>query len=225
MRATPCRPNASTFSRITPRAAASCSTNRQNFAPRDSASSPSAPVPAKRSSTRTPSGRPSKRCWRTLNRVSRARSDVGRTERPDGACSRRPRSSPPTIRIVLARFARRPGLAGASGPGRTGLLLLELLRTQRPGAGGAPDIGGTDRRRRVLLLRRAGAALVRCVAGPCGLRSRLLRRGPFFLHRLCRCAFRRSGAAALVLVLVLGRRLAGILVFCRQRGARHRLAD
>ena len=51
----PCNPNASTLVRIKPRPSADSSMNRQCAAPRDRASSPSAPVPAKRSSTRAPS--------------------------------------------------------------------------------------------------------------------------------------------------------------------------
>ena len=54
--------------------------NRQKDAPRDSASRPSAPVPANRSSTRAPSSLSAKRCARTLNSASRVRSVVGRID-------------------------------------------------------------------------------------------------------------------------------------------------
>ena len=54
MRVTPVSPNASMLARISARASASLSTNRQKAAPREMASSPSAPVPAKRSMTRAP---------------------------------------------------------------------------------------------------------------------------------------------------------------------------
>src|SRR5262245_48693604 len=56
---------------------------------------PTAPVPAKRSSTRAPAmAGPS-----TSNRVTRTRSAVGRVARPRGARSRRPRSCPPMMRM------------------------------------------------------------------------------------------------------------------------------
>jgi len=54
MRVAAAMPSASTFWRMSARASASSSTNSANAAPRDTASSPSAPVPAKRSSTRAP---------------------------------------------------------------------------------------------------------------------------------------------------------------------------
>src|SRR5207237_1395530 len=72
------------------------------LAPRDRASSPKAPVPAKASSTGRPAkGRPAAAkspCERMLNKASRARSLVGRTASPGGAVRRRPRCTPPTMR-------------------------------------------------------------------------------------------------------------------------------
>ena len=68
-------------------------------APRESASSPTAPVPAYRSSTSAPVR--SIRPVRVLNNASRARSEVGRVPRP-GTDSPRPRAVPPTIRIIAA---------------------------------------------------------------------------------------------------------------------------
>ena len=58
---------------------------RRLAAPRESASIPSAPEPANRSSTRAPSSGPS-----SENSASRTRSDVGRVAAPRGAASRRP---------------------------------------------------------------------------------------------------------------------------------------
>src|SRR5580658_3761017 len=92
---------------ILPRRAANASWSRSmktaSAAPRDNASKPSAPVPAKASSTTAPAkGRPlaAKRpCDRMLNNASRARSLVGLTASPGGASRRRPRCLPPTIRM------------------------------------------------------------------------------------------------------------------------------
>jgi hypothetical protein len=66
-------------------------------APRDRASMPIAPVPAKRSSTRAPSRRD--RLASEEKTASRTRSVVGRTARPVGARSRRPPAFPATTRI------------------------------------------------------------------------------------------------------------------------------
>src|SRR5690348_5680106 len=77
-------------------------------APRDSASRPKAPVPAKASSTRASSntGRSAKRpCARMSNSASRTRSLVGRTARPSGARSARPRCLPAMMRTALRRPA------------------------------------------------------------------------------------------------------------------------
>src|SRR5262245_13427549 len=63
---------------------------------------PSAPVPAYKSSTFTPS-----RFDRRANNASRTRSAVGRTP-VGGAASRRPPSSPPVTRISRAVFAHFP---------------------------------------------------------------------------------------------------------------------
>ena len=54
MRVRPVSPSASILARMAPRAATASSTKSAKAAPRDSASRPSAPVPAKRSSTRAP---------------------------------------------------------------------------------------------------------------------------------------------------------------------------
>src|SRR6266480_3951626 len=72
------------------------STKSALTAPRESASRPSAPEPANRSSTRAPrSGR-----WRMENHASRTRSPVGRTASPDGVLRRRPLKSPAIIRTI-----------------------------------------------------------------------------------------------------------------------------
>src|SRR6516164_1161513 len=112
-------PSAAMFWRRIASASRSCSMNRASAALRDNASRPSAPVPAKASSTTaSANGTPSaanRPCDRILNNASRARSLVGRTVSPGGASSRRPRCLPPTIRM-----GRR-----ASGPK---LLAEHLLR-------------------------------------------------------------------------------------------------
>src|SRR6266700_3864839 len=72
------------------------STKSALTAPRESASRPSAPEPANRSSTRAPrSGR-----WRMENHASRTRSPVGRTASPAGVFKRRPLNSPAIIRTI-----------------------------------------------------------------------------------------------------------------------------
>src|SRR5579862_8807213 len=84
------------------RACRSFSIKVANRAPRESASSPKAPVPAKTSSTRASSntGAGAKRPWaRILKSAWRARSEVGRTASPGGAAMRRPRCLPATIRM------------------------------------------------------------------------------------------------------------------------------
>src|SRR3989475_1119326 len=72
------------------------STKSALTAPRESASKPSAPEPANRSSTRAPrNGR-----WRMENHASRTRSPVGRTVSPAGVFKRRPLNSPAMIRTI-----------------------------------------------------------------------------------------------------------------------------
>jgi hypothetical protein len=83
------------------RAARSRSTKVTWAAPRDRASTPSAPLPANRSTTRAPTT--AARLPRALNTASRTRSVVGRVRAPGGATSVRPRAVPATTRIV-ARY-------------------------------------------------------------------------------------------------------------------------
>lgn len=78
------------------------STNVANVAPRESASRPSAPVPANKSSTRAPvTGSPNRPPRRRLKRLSRTRSVVGRSCDPalllPTAASFKPRKRPPMI--------------------------------------------------------------------------------------------------------------------------------
>ncbi len=76
--------------------AACCSTKTTVEAPRESDSSPSAPLPANRSRQRAPTMRgPSQ-----LNSVSRTRSGVGRTSGMSGKRQRRPRIAPPMTRMT-----------------------------------------------------------------------------------------------------------------------------
>src|SRR6202044_220491 len=126
---------ASTFSRIAPRAASSVSTNRQKTAPRDRASSPSAPEPANRSITRasrTPGDQGA--CSRMLNTAWRARSEVGRVASPSGVRRILPRWLPDVIRMRLGDQLR--GVRGLGGPRRTGGL-AEVGREE----GGRADAG------------------------------------------------------------------------------------
>ena len=126
--------------RMSARAAAASSTNRQNAAPRDRASSPSAPVPAKRSMTRAPASENlSMPCARMLNRDSRTRSDVGRTVSSFGAAMARPRKRPATIlmaclapapsRALPARALRRPARRARA---RLAMLDADLLGQHAP---------------------------------------------------------------------------------------------
>src|SRR6266566_3259461 len=74
-----------------------CSSTKSALtAPRDSASNPSAPEPANRSSTRAPR---IERC-RIENHASRTRSAVGRTLSVAGVLRRRPLNSPAMMRIM-----------------------------------------------------------------------------------------------------------------------------
>src|SRR5437773_274109 len=78
------------------RASRCSSTNSAVAAPRDSASSPRAPEPAYRSTTRAPR---TERC-RMLNHASRTRFPVGRVLVPAGVFRRRFLNSPPMIWII-----------------------------------------------------------------------------------------------------------------------------
>jgi len=93
----------SPHSRVTASMAAaarrSFSTKVTCAAPRERASSPSAPLPANKSSTRAASMRGCSQ----LNRVSRTRSGVGRISTPAGNCNRRPRCRPPMMRRTRER--------------------------------------------------------------------------------------------------------------------------
>src|SRR5262249_11565661 len=95
-------PNAAMLRRNAASASRPFSIKTAALAPRDKASRPSAPVPAKASSTGRPAkGSPlaaNRPCDRMLNKASRARSLVGRTASPGGAMRRRPRCTPPTMR-------------------------------------------------------------------------------------------------------------------------------
>ena len=87
-----CRRSFSRFALIVRHASRSSSTNDAVAAPRESASSPSAPEPAKRSSTAASSTGPIR-----LKAFSRTRSEVGRVSRPFGAAIRCPRWVPAMI--------------------------------------------------------------------------------------------------------------------------------
>src|SRR5438094_4805985 len=90
----PVRPSFSRLREIVRHASRSDSTNVADAAPRESASSPIAPEPAKRSSTVASSTGPIK-----LKAASRTRSPVGRVSIPLGAKIRAPLREPAMIRI------------------------------------------------------------------------------------------------------------------------------
>jgi hypothetical protein len=95
----PSSPSAAIFARITRIAAGADSTRTACTAPRESASSPTAPLPAYRSMTRVPSSEPSTDST-VPNSPSRARSLVGRVARPAGTVSRRPPATPAMTRVM-----------------------------------------------------------------------------------------------------------------------------
>ena len=86
-------PSASRLAFTAATEAAAESTNVASAAPRESASSPSAPEPANRSSTRASCTKSP----RIENSASRTRSEVGRVARPLGVVRRRPPQRPATI--------------------------------------------------------------------------------------------------------------------------------
>src|SRR3990170_2319521 len=131
---TPVKPNASTLRRMAARAWALSSMKTQKRAPRDSASSPSAPEPAKRSSTRAPSnstwGAP---CSSTLNRAWRTRSEVGRVASPLGASIWVPLNLPATMRMSRLSSAAPPALFGGIEQAELlGKLRSELIGEHTP---------------------------------------------------------------------------------------------
>ena len=157
----PVSPSLRRFSPISLIAVASLSRKVACAAPRDSASRPSAPEPAKASSTRASiSGEvPSSRqlaCTRMLNSASRARLAVGRVASPSGAASGAAamlaaddleHQRPPLVRL------RRPGLG--LGPARLARRPLDaqqvverLRRDLVDAAALAARPDGTARRRR-----------------------------------------------------------------------------
>ena len=100
------------FFSITRQAAGSLSMNVTWAAPRDNASKPIAPVPAKTSrkiafcgSVSPTFGRAP--CCKMSNNASRTRSDVGRIARPRGFASCLPRNLPPIIRSAYSLCAVR----------------------------------------------------------------------------------------------------------------------
>src|SRR5262245_52346428 len=98
-------PSASRFARSAARLLDAGSTKSTCSAPRDSASSPSAPEPANRSRTRAPGNHGPT----MLIHASRTRSPVGRTWSPGGAVIRRPRQRPAMMRTSGAEI-REPRL-------------------------------------------------------------------------------------------------------------------
>src|SRR5439155_14472278 len=132
-------PRDATLRRRMASASRSRSKNTTSAAPRDRASRPSAPVPAKASSTTAPAkGMPfaaRRPCERMSNSASRARSLVGLTVSPGGAKRRRPRCLPPTIRTCRTRF---PELLGQHLPRHLGdLATCQIAELERPE--GEPD--------------------------------------------------------------------------------------
>src|SRR5207249_2992077 len=110
-------PSAAALAAIARQAPAASSRQVSRAAPRDSASRPSAPLPAKASSTRASRIEevpppPKSACASTLNSASRARSAVGRTSCPGGTRIARPLCRPPTIRIAALRPRPAPPRLG-----------------------------------------------------------------------------------------------------------------
>src|SRR5688500_18104524 len=110
------------------------STNTTCAAPRLSASNPSAPVPAKPSSTRAPSMRGAS----TLKSVSRRRSEVGRSPAHEGDARRRPLRCPAMIR-TLARLR-------LGGDKHEGSASLEQYLLARPPGGRLANLDETELR-------------------------------------------------------------------------------
>src|SRR5258705_126685 len=94
-RAWSARPRRSTLSRSARRAAPSCSTNPADGAPRESASMPTPPAPAKRSRK----GPASRNGMSVSRQAMRTWSAVGRVVRPRGVVSRWPLSAPASTLI------------------------------------------------------------------------------------------------------------------------------
>src|SRR5476649_2631012 len=131
----------------------SLSTNVTRVAPRLSASMPTAPVPAKPSSTVAPAIRGA----RMLNSVSRSLSDVGRSPSHVGAFSRRPFNEPAITRIRFARLkgSRSYGPAPPAPHASSNLDELEALFPARQELVHARGVGQRLRKpARGLLLRR-----------------------------------------------------------------------
>src|SRR5581483_10553147 len=97
-------PSLATFRSIARTASRSDSTSTAEAAPRESASRPIAPEPAKRSRTAAPSTGPIR-----LNAASRTRSEVGRVSVPFGGKMRAPFREPATIRMGRRLGVERGG--------------------------------------------------------------------------------------------------------------------
>src|SRR5712691_11503450 len=98
----PVAPSFCALSRNARSTAGFCSTMMTEAAPRDSASKPSAPLPAKRSRH----AMPLRSCPSQLNNVSRTRSGVGLKSAASGNSMRRLRHTPPMMRTVLGLVRR-----------------------------------------------------------------------------------------------------------------------
>src|ERR671915_539267 len=104
-------------------AAAALSTKVALAAPRESASMPSAPEPANRSSTRAPSTRSA----RIENSASRTRSDVGRVSVPAGPAITRT-GGPRAEGSRGDRLERLGAVGGGDGVGQQRVLGVAELR-------------------------------------------------------------------------------------------------
>ena len=130
------------FSSIAASAARSRSTNVQCAAPRESASMPSAPLPAYRSATAASTT--TSRLARALNTASRTLSVVGLVASAGGATSRRPRNSPATTRTA-GRLRRRRCWRGGPDAARTGSRHhVHRLRRSGPPARRRRDVDPED---------------------------------------------------------------------------------
>src|SRR5882724_6094377 len=138
-RAWSARPRRSTLSRSARRAAPSCSTNTADGAPRESASMPTPPAPAKRSRK----GPASRNGMSVSRQAMRTWSAVGRVVRPRGVVSRWPFSAPAST--LIERSWGRLRLADAAA---VDLPLLPLAQHGVLDAVGQPVLlrgpGGLD---------------------------------------------------------------------------------
>src|SRR5262249_9551226 len=139
-------------------------------APRESASIPSPPLPAKRSRTRAPRTAP--RCSSMPNSDSRSRLALGRTLSPRGTRSARPLASPAITRRAPPFHAARGAVWQIAAGGARKEHMIWAIVPAKPGADAkrrlAPVLAPAERERLAqAMLRDVLTALrgARCLAG------------------------------------------------------------